>query len=73
MEVFMRLLIASMMVCCCAVAGYSNETADASPEAPAEITSTDDAGDQVAVGTEANKDKPATGGCGCGKGNKPKI
>ena len=68
----MRLLIASMMICCCAAAGYSQETT-AAPEAPVEITTTDDAGDQVAVGTDSKTDKPVAGGCGCGKGNKPKI
>ncbi len=68
----MRLLIASMMMCCCAVAGYSQETT-AAPEAPVEITSTDDAGDQVAVQNDAHKETLSGDGCGCGKDSKPKI
>lgn len=66
----MRLLIASMILCC--GAGYSQETVGA-PEAPVEITTTDDGSGPVVVRTDSNKDKPVSGGCGCGdKGNKPK-
>lgn len=67
----MRLLIASMILCCGAVTGYSQETVGA-PEAPVEITTTDDGSGPVVVITDSNKDKPDSGGCGCGKGNKPK-
>jgi len=66
----MRLLIASMMMVCCL--GYSQETADAAPEAPVEITTTDDAGDHVAVVTDSMVDMLDCG-CGKGKGGKPKI
>ena len=60
----MRLWIASLFLCCFAVAGYSQET---TTEAPKEITSAEE--EKAAPVVDSHKDdKPE--GCGCGKPNR---
>lgn len=63
----MRYLIASLLLCCCFVNGYSQE------ETPAEVTVTDEGGNEdVAVHVESHNNNGDKGG-GCGCGGKPKI
>ena len=56
----MRLLVTALLLSCCAVTGYSQDT-----EEPVVTTEEGGSGDVAQV-------ESRTGGCGCGK-NKPKA
>lgn len=65
----MRYWISPLLLCCCTIAAYSQDTTNV----PAEITIADECdNDEVVAGIDSKKqEKPDGTGCGCG--GKPKI